>query len=172
MGKGRHTIKRGRKRQGGRGFDKKRRTEGAQENDEGGGASSKRGDWAFTARKNGLFVAFYRHLFLAPPHVADRNGGEEAEAPRGGFPFVSEDEWNQFVGSLERDLPTTFRITAHSVMAPLVRARLVNDFQPRLNGLDVGSELLPNLVQFEPLPWYQPLIFHFNCTNVFSFKNQ
>jgi len=128
MGKGRHTLKRGRK-QGNR-HQKKRRTDeaGWDLDVEGKG---RRGNWAHAERKNDMFVQYYRHAF--------------------GF---SDELWAQFMDHLARDLPTTFRITGHAYFAPLIRDKLAAFFQPKLHNVDLGSELLPNVMQFEPLPWY------------------
>jgi len=130
MGKGRHTLKRGRK-QGNR-HQKKRRTDeaGWDLDVEGKG---RRGNWAHAERKNDMFVQYYRHAF--------------------GF---SDELWAQFMDHLARDLPTTFRITGHAYFAPLIRDKLAAFFQPKLHNVDLGSELLPNVMQFEPLPWFPP----------------
>jgi hypothetical protein len=138
MGKGRHTIKvnkRGRKGQGGRNNKKRKTDEGGWDIEEEG--KGRRGNWAHSERKNDLFVEYYRNTF--------------------GF---SDAEWTEFSESLVRDLPTTFRITAHAYFAPLVREKLTSYFQPNLHGVDVGSELLPNVMQFEPLPWYRTPLRH------------
>lgn len=135
MGKGRHTIKvnkRGRKGQGGRHNKKRKTDEAGWDIEEGKG---KRGNWAPSERKNDLFVEYYRNTF--------------------GF---SDAEWTEFSESLTRDLPTTFRITAHSYFAAALREKLTTYFQPKLHNVDVGSELLPNIMQFEPLSWYHPHI--------------
>ncbi len=79
--------------------------------------------WIDGDRKNEMFERYYKSV---SPEL-----------------FQDGQDWDQFMESLKTDLPTTFRLTAHSPYTPLLREKLENYFLPQMNAADVNLDKLP-----------------------------
>ncbi|KAK9814454.1 hypothetical protein WJX72_006165 [[Myrmecia] bisecta] len=99
----------------------------------------KPGDWSDLEPRNEQFEEYYKAQNICPP-----------------------EEWEEFLKTLAKPLPTTFRINGHGKFADDLRVRLEKDFFAEFHGgaVMVAGEVLEAP---RPLAWYpDKLAWHFN----------
>jgi tRNA (cytosine34-C5)-methyltransferase len=83
--------------------------------------------WEEIVKENAAFEEYYKYQKLLP-----------------------ESEWEAFMSTLRQDLPTTFRIVRTTRVAPLIRHKLLTEFQ-QMSELTVDAH---SVAPPQPLSWY------------------
>ncbi|KAK1287635.1 hypothetical protein QJS10_CPB19g01409 [Acorus calamus] len=82
--------------------------------------------------------------------------------------IVREEEWDEFIGVLQKPLPAAFRINSSGQFYQDIRSQLENDFVSSLEATSEGEK-----EAIRPLPWYpENLAWHLNYSRMQLRKNQ